>query len=156
MSLIIEIMGGRGVGKSTVISAVKEIYPACISREGFRKLDNGLNVDYFEGFIENEKQYLRREIEDLKRFHDYDGIVLLSRGPTDVLMYMNFILEYCHPEWKGGIDLLEDEIQELNLLCPENRIYFKTSENVLMQNVNNDIVKKRKNMDFGWRLILIK
>ncbi len=148
MSLIVELMGGRGVGKSTIISAVKKEVPNTISREGFRKMDDGLNLNICEQFIEHEREYLRREIKDLREFHKHEGVVLLTRGPTDVLMYIDFVLKFLHPEWGDVTKLLQEEIQELNSLRTKNRIYLKASDKVLIGNIKNDQLKDRNNTDF--------
>lgn len=147
MNLIIEMIGGRGVGKSTVISGIKQQIKNCISREGFRKINTNYDLSLYEEFLENERLYLIREIQEMKKLKEYDGIVFVTRGPRELLMYLDYIIKSKPPEWQKIYSELNSEIQMVRTLFPDNYIYIYSSDDKLKNNIMND-TKKRNNTEF--------
>lgn len=148
MALMIEIMGGRGVGKSTAILGVKEKYPdKVISKESFRKLKNAYDINKLEEFIEHERMYLNCEINEIKKLAEFDSVVLITRGPRDVLLYLDYMIEKVHPDWQYAYLALNKEIEELKSLFAETCIFFDGSNEFLLNNIRFD-EKVRDNNQF--------
>ena len=68
MGIILSISGCKAVGKSTLIEGLKKNIPNIIVREGFRKMNTGYDLMIEKEYYENQKLYLKREIEELEYF----------------------------------------------------------------------------------------
>ena len=147
--MIVLISGSRGVGKSTVIKELKLMYPRCVIKEGFRNLHNGLDCNKYDEFIENERQYINREIQWYKHYLKENTLVILTRGLEEVLTYMDFFLDNYHPDWnKESIyNELGDDYKLLSICRSDVGIYLDASDNVIMTRLNNDLEKNRNNID---------
>lgn len=154
MARIIELLGGRGVGKSTLISAIKEINRKNImTKEGFRLIEDGVDISTYKGFLEHERNYLKSEIDEMNNYEQTEGVVIITRGPRDVLLYLDYIIEKKHPEWSDIYLDLAEEINVLKSKASQICIYLDAPDTFLVSNMTNDKNKKRENiqlwMDFN-------
>lgn len=147
--MIVELLGARGVGKSAVIELIRSRIRNVRSREGFRRIRNGMDLSDTESFIENERQYICREIADLKEYMRSRDIIFLARGPMDVLLYLDYSMNvagYQDEDCNRVREALAEPIGELRVLLKHPMIYLTASDDVIRSRVARDM-KRRSEVD---------
>ena len=147
LGLIVEINGYKAVGKSTLIAGLRKRFPNALFREGFRKIKNGLDQAKEEEYYENERAYIKREIEEFKELINSDKLVILLRGPEDCLFYAKYA-----PKLKFGYDWdvetrLKEEFEELKKYKADYILWLDADKDVINNRKINDSTKPRLNME---------
>lgn len=146
MGIILSISGCKAVGKSTLIEGLKKNIPNIIVREGFRKMNTGYDLMIEKEYYENQKLYLKREIEELEYFKNQKKIVVLLRGPEDLEFYTFHFPKIYNKNWDIESNLHE-ELMKLRKYRSDYIIYLDASIKTILKRKMNDETKKRENMD---------
>jgi uridine kinase len=146
VGIILSISGCKAVGKSTLIEGLKKNIPNVIVREGFRKMNTGYDLMIEKEYYENQKLYLKREIEELEYFKNQKKIVILLRGPEDLEFYTFHFPKIYNKNWDIKSNLHE-ELIKLSKYRSDYIIYLDASIKTILKRKMNDKTKKRENMD---------
>ena len=146
MGLIIELIGGRGSGKTTLIKRIKKYYVDCQSIEGFRKIDNDYDIHTVEGFVKNEREYIRRSIKECQMAAS-DNMTIITSGPREILFYLEYNANRYYPS-ESVLEIMKADINGLTKVFSPNVIYLFASGDKLRENIKNDKNKCRENVDF--------
>lgn len=147
MGLIIELIGGRGSGKTTLINRIKERYTDCRSIEGFRKIDNGYDIHTVEGFVKNEREYIRRSLKEYQMAAASDNMTIITSGSREILFYLEYKANRYYSS-QSVLEIMKEDIDELTKIYSPNVIYLFASGDKLRKNIINDKNKCRRNVDF--------
>lgn len=147
MAFIIEISGYKAVGKSTLIEKLKKRFPNAVFREGFRKFNKDCDMKNYHEYINNQKLYIQREIEEFKELRKSNKFVFLLKGPEEVGFFTRN-----YPKLKHGFDwTINDsiipELKELDMLNADMIIWLEASSHVLQRRKECDRTKPRLNME---------
>lgn len=152
MGMVVEINGYKAVGKSSLIAGLRRRFPDAVFREGFRKIRNGLDLSEEDQFYENEKVYIKREVEEFNRLISSGKLVILLRGPEECLFFARNA-----PRLKYGKDWNVDENigDYLSLVEPlhaDHILWLDASDSILKARKEGDRTKPRLNME-SWNRI---
>ncbi len=147
MSFIVEISGYKAVGKSTLTNNLKKRFPNAIFREGFRKFNKDCNLQDYNDYINNQKLYIKREIEEFKELRKSNRFVFLLRGPEEVGFFTRMFpkLKY-HLDWDINENVIP-ELSELDTMRSDVIIWLDAPSEVLEFRKENDKTKPRLNME---------
>lgn len=137
MSFIISLVGSRAVGKSTLVNGLRKLKPEMVFREGFRRVENGLNKDEEQEFYENQRWYIKREIREFEEFKNQDKPVLFVRGPEDIEFYTFHYPKYNNKDWDVEGNLRE-ELQRLRKCKSDVILYLDASIDTIVQRKEKD------------------
>lgn len=145
MSFVISLVGSRAVGKTTLVNGLKKLKPDMIFREGFRRIENDLNMNEAEDFYENQRWYINREIKEFEQFKNQDKIALLVRGPEDIEFYTFHYARYNKKDWNIE-ENLKEELAQLRKCKSDVILYLDASIETIIKRKEND-TKKRVTME---------
>lgn len=145
MGVIFSLSGCKAVGKSTLLNGIKNELPAMIIREGFRKFDTGFDTTVEEQFYENERCYIRREIEEYKILRRSEKPALLLRGAEDLEFYALHYPKIIGQNWDIESNL-KNELAALRKCSSDYILYLDADLKTIIQRKNRDETKARKNM----------
>ncbi len=145
MGVIFSLSGCKAVGKTTLLREIKNKLPNIIIREGFRKFDMGFDTSIEEQFYENERCYIRREIEEYKIFRESKSPALLLRGAEDLEFYALHYPKIIGTTWDVEHNL-RNELAELRKCSSDYILYLDVDLEIINQRKNHDATKTRNNM----------
>lgn len=139
MGKIISLTGSRAVGKSTLVAGLRQLDPDLTIREGFRRIQNSVDMSDEASFIENQKEYIEREIKEFHEVKASGRNCIFVRGPEDIAFYTVH-----HPtlvpggaNWHVENDL-KDELARLRACLSDAILYLDASK---------DTIEKRARLD---------
>lgn len=145
MGVIFSLSGCKAVGKTTLLRGIKDKLPQIIVREGFRKFDTGFDTSIEEEFYENERCYIRREVEEYKIFRESTNPVLLLRGAEDLEFYALHYPKIIGTNWDVEYNL-RNELTELRKCSSDYILYLDADLEIISQRKALDATKPRNNM----------
>lgn len=146
MGTVFSLSGSKAVGKTTLINGLRKTIPELQVREGFRQTDTGYCMDIEEEYYENQRWYIKREIEEYHKYRNSDKPTLLLRGPEDVEFYT---LHYPITKgYKWNVEKhLYTELEQLRACRSDYIIYLDAPEHIILHRKNSDETKPRINME---------
>lgn len=145
MGTVFSLSGSKAVGKTTLINGLRKTIPELQVREGFRQTDTGLCMDIEEEYYENQRWYIKREIEEYHMYRNSNKPALLLRGPEDVEFYTLHYPITKGYEWDVEKHLYI-ELEQLRACRSDYIIYLDASEDIILHRKRSDVTKPRINM----------
>lgn len=146
MGIIFSLAGSKAVGKSTLIEGLRKEIPELVIREGFRKTNTGFDLNVENEYYENEKWYIKREINEFQKLKESEHPALLLRGPEDLEFFALHYPKTRKYSWNVE-ENLSKELKELRACRSDYILYLDASLNTILKRKNCDTTKPRKNMD---------
>ena len=139
---VCSIQGSHGVGKSTLVEAMKtEVPGARVFTEMAEKLElmkqpEGQHL-LPEVFQHNQRLFIRSEIKRWRSFRA-DEVIIIDRGPETTEFFTVHYPAFRAAHWSAD-HLLTDELQALRQCRSDLMLYLTASEDVLWNRARNDV-----------------
>jgi len=144
---IVSIQGAMASGKTTLARALEEAYlglhvyyenPYPIVQ---KRKELGLDIRTEDGFVENQRLFIRAELE---RFHHFpDGHIILDRGPEDLEFYTLHYPRIHGHDWDMELRL-KAELEALRTCRSDLIIYLQAPDHLLQTRRDADHTRTRQ------------
>lgn len=146
--MIISIEGFKGVGKTTLISELKKIYPdfcyiTSKERNDYLKKNLIMNVSDSENQFYIMQKTLIKFIDDIWKRHSRDKIIIMDRGPEDLEFYTRYYPYAFGFNWDYEKKLSE-ELEILRNIRSDRILFLGASDEVIFNRKNNDKKSRAK------------
>lgn len=146
MGKIFALEGLKGVGKTTLLKNLKDIYPELEIYEGFKLEGNSYNLNIENEFYKNQKIYIDQKISQYNEILKSSKNAIVTRGSEDILMFCTRYSKINGFNWK-----IEENLKlELKKLCEYKSdliIYLDAEDSTIKNRCSYDENKKRTNIE---------
>lgn len=147
---IVSIQGAMASGKTTLARALEETYPGLhVYYENpypivQKRKELGLDIRTEDGFVENQRLFIRAELERFRHFPD--GHIILDRGPEDLEFYTLHYPRIHGHDWDMELRL-KAELEALRTCRSDQILYLQAPTNLLQARRDADQTRARHSFE---------